>query len=107
MWNIRGHEIELGGGPYESDWGDPCVMVHCVQCPDGSTDGWNLWSDPDETGAAIRPEIGVRFVARHLRTSGVDIATQVEEAAIFMGQLQNEVETALQVLTESVNDTSA
>lgn len=100
---MRGHQIELGGGPYESDWGDPCVMVHCARCPDGSDDCWNLWSDPDETGAAIDPEIGVGVVAQHLRDSGVDVPVEVEGGATFLGQLQNEVEAGLQMLAEYVN----
>ncbi|RYC05639.1 hypothetical protein [Nocardioides zhouii] len=100
MWNIEGHDIELAGGPYESDWGAPQVMVHCTRCPDGSDRGWNLWSDPDELGLAIEPAIGIAVVAQHLRETGVDVPDGAEEGATFMGVLQNEVEAGLDVLRD-------
>lgn len=107
MWDIGGHEIELGGGPYTTDWGDPCVMIHCNRCPDGSTDAWRLWSDPDETGEAISPGTGVAVVSGHLRRWGVDISTEAEEGATFMGQLANEVEVGLRALADHVNDSKS
>lgn len=102
MWNIGGHDIELGGGPYELDWGAAQVMVHCMRCPDGSDSGWNLWSDPDESGLAIDPATGISAVVKHLRETGVEVTVEDAEGATFMGVLQNDVDAGLEVLSDYV-----
>lgn len=98
--------IWLSGGSYTTDWGAAQVMVYCSPCPDGDDIGWNLWSDPHETGAPVRPEVAVAVVARHLRQSGIDISAEAEEGAIFLGQFGDkgwEAEDGLAALADYVS----
>ncbi len=102
MWNIKGHEILFGGGPYDFDSEDPMVMVHCLRCPDGSTRGWKLWYDRNESGRVIEPfDVGVVVVAKHLRDCGVDVPETLEKAAAFMAVMQNDAKEGLYVLSEA------
>lgn len=107
MWTIGGHQIQLSGGPYTTDYGAPQVMVFCSPCPGGESSGWNLWSDSHETGAPVRVEVGVAVVARHLRESGIDVSAEAEAGAIFMGQFSNEVEDGLSTLSDYVSGHTA
>lgn len=106
MWNLAGHEIVLGGGPYEMDHGDLLVIVHCCRCPDGTVKGWVLWRCEDETGDQVDPGEGLLAVVAHLREDGINVSEDLRETAQFSSALEGTIEAGLDVLSEQLRKTS-
>jgi hypothetical protein len=102
VWEIAGHQILLGGGPYRFDHGDPLVIVHCRDCPAGDELGWVLWQCEEEDGEPVPSAAGLRAVVEHLREQGVTVPDDLLDSALLVSGLANDVGDGLTILESSL-----